>query len=40
MLLGYKVFKSSLDNIDLNSNKLINTINPHSYCVSKKDKVL
>lgn len=39
MLLGYKVFKSSLDNIDLNSNKLINTVNPHSYCVSKQDKV-
>lgn len=38
MLLGYKVFKSSLNNIDLNRNKIINTINPHSYCVSKQDK--
>lgn len=38
MLLEYKVFKSSLDNIDLNRNKIINTINPHSYCVSKQDK--
>ena len=39
MLLGYRVFKSSLENIDLNHNKIINTINPHSYCVSKQDKV-
>jgi N-acetylglucosaminyldiphosphoundecaprenol N-acetyl-beta-D-mannosaminyltransferase len=39
MLLGYNVFKSSLENIDLNHNKIINTINPHSYCISKQDKV-
>lgn len=39
MLLGYKIFKSSLNNIDLNRNKIINTINPHSYCASKQDKV-
>ena len=38
MLLGHKVFKSSLDNIDFKKNKIINTINPHSYCVSKQDK--
>lgn len=39
MLLGYNVFKSSLEDIDLNHNKIINTINPHSYCISKQDKV-
>ena len=39
MLLGYNIFKSTLNNIDLNKNKIINTINPHSYCVSKQDKV-
>lgn len=38
MLLGYNVFKFSLNNIDFSKNKIINTINPHSYCVSKHDK--
>jgi N-acetylglucosaminyldiphosphoundecaprenol N-acetyl-beta-D-mannosaminyltransferase len=38
MLLGYNIFKSTLRNIDLNHNKIINTINPHSYCVSKQDE--
>lgn len=37
MILGYDVFKSALNNIDLHKNKIINTINPHSYCVSKGD---
>lgn len=38
MLLGYNIFKSSLNDIDYSRNKIINTINPHSYCVSKQDK--
>ena len=38
MLLKYKVFKSDLNHIDLKANKIINTINPHSYCVSMQDK--
>ena len=37
MLLGYNINKSSLNNIDFYNNKIINTINPHSYCVAKDD---
>jgi N-acetylglucosaminyldiphosphoundecaprenol N-acetyl-beta-D-mannosaminyltransferase len=37
MILGYNIFNSSLESIDLFNNKIINTINPHSYCVSNKD---
>ena len=37
MLLGYKIFKSNLESIDFSKNKIINTINPHSYCVAKQD---
>lgn len=37
MLLNFNVFKKSLNNIDFSKSKIINTINPHSYCVSKKD---
>ena len=37
MLLGYKIFKSNLDSIDFSKNKIINTINPHSYCIAKQD---
>lgn len=38
-LLNYKVYKGTLSQIDLKKNKIINTINPHSYCVSKQDKL-
>lgn len=38
MLLGYKIFKSMLSELNFEKNKIINTINPHSYCVSKYDK--
>lgn len=31
------VFSSNLEDIDLNKKCIINTINPHSYCVAKKD---
>jgi len=37
-LLNYNVYKGTLSQIDLEKNKIINTINPHSYCVSKQDK--
>jgi N-acetylglucosaminyldiphosphoundecaprenol N-acetyl-beta-D-mannosaminyltransferase len=37
MLLGYNVNKLNLNKINFNRNKIINTINPHSYCVAKKD---
>jgi len=37
MLLGYKIFKSNLESIDFSKNKIINTINPHSYCIAKQD---
>jgi N-acetylglucosaminyldiphosphoundecaprenol N-acetyl-beta-D-mannosaminyltransferase len=39
MLLGFDVFKSSLESIDFANSKVINTINPHSYCISKNDKI-
>ena len=38
MLLKYNVFTKSLNDVDLNSVRVINTINPHSYCVAKEDK--
>lgn len=38
LLLGYNIDKASLASIDLNKVKVISTINPHSYCISKKDK--
>lgn len=38
MLLNYNITTHSLDEIDFKSNRIINTINPHSYCISKKDK--
>lgn len=39
MSLGYEVFNSELEFIDFTQNKIINTINPHSYCIAKKDKI-
>tara|TARA_B110000090_G_scaffold59320_1_gene67802 strand:+ start:2750 stop:3448 length:699 start_codon:yes stop_codon:yes gene_type:complete len=36
-VLGYKIFNSNLESIDFTKNKIINTINPHSYCVANKD---
>lgn len=38
-LLDYKVYTGDLSQIDFKKNKIINTINPHSYCVSKQDKI-
>jgi N-acetylglucosaminyldiphosphoundecaprenol N-acetyl-beta-D-mannosaminyltransferase len=37
MIQEYKIFNLSLDSIDFTNNKIINTINPHSYCVANKD---
>lgn len=37
MLLEYKIFNKTLESIDFEKNKIINTINPHSYCVAKND---
>tara|TARA_B100001059_G_scaffold171076_1_gene171196 strand:- start:1981 stop:2694 length:714 start_codon:yes stop_codon:yes gene_type:complete len=34
---NYNIFSKNLDEIDFNNVKVINTINPHSYCVAKKD---
>ena len=36
-LAEYNIFSYSLKSIDLVNNKVINTINPHSYCVAKRD---
>lgn len=39
-ILGYNVFSSSLEEIELNTEKtLINTINQYSYCLAEKDKI-
>ena len=37
-ILNFDIFEKKVSQIDIYSNKLINTINPHSYCVAKKDK--
>lgn len=37
MFHNYNIFSKNLDEIDFNNVKVINTINPHSYCVAKKD---
>lgn len=39
MLLGYNIFRSNLSDINFSKVKVINTINPHSYCIAKRDKV-
>lgn len=39
MLLEYDIVKKPLEEIDFESNKIINTINPHSYCIAKKDSL-
>ena len=38
MLISYNIYSKDLENIDFNTDRVINTINPHSYCVSKRDK--
>ena len=37
IVMGYKVFHGSLENIELSKKKVVNTINPHSYVTAKKD---
>ena len=37
-VLNFNIFENETSQIDIYSNKLINTINPHSYCVAKIDK--
>lgn len=39
MSLGFNIFSQPIETIDFNKIKIINTINPHSYCISKKDKL-
>lgn len=34
---GFNLFDSELSEIDFYKSKIINTINPHSYCVAKND---
>ena len=36
-LMNFKVFEKSLNDIDILNCRIINTINPHSYCMTKKD---
>lgn len=37
-IMNYEVFVDDLEIIDLESKKIINTINPHSYVTAKSDK--
>jgi len=37
-IMNYEVFVDELENIDLETKKVINTINPHSYVTAKSDK--
>ena len=37
-IMGYEVFVNELESIDLETKKVINTINPHSYVTAKSDK--
>lgn len=37
MLLNFNVYTQTLDDLDLKTVRIINTINPHSYCVQKTD---
>ena len=37
--LNYKIFNDKLNNIVLSKKTVINTINPHSYCMLKNDKL-
>ena len=39
MLLGYTIFDKSLESIDFDKNRIINTINPHSFCLTRYDKL-
>lgn len=38
-LLNFRIYSGTLDQIDFLSYKIINTINPHSYCLSRYDKI-
>ena len=38
MILGYNIFNSELATIDFNNNKIINTINSHSFITSLNDE--
>ena len=39
MVVNYNVFTKSLQELDLNALRIINTINPHSYCLSRYDRI-
>jgi N-acetylglucosaminyldiphosphoundecaprenol N-acetyl-beta-D-mannosaminyltransferase len=36
-VLGYHILKSPLSTLDLGKVKIINTLNPHSYCIAEED---
>jgi len=38
-IMNYEVFTDNLKKIDLDTKKIINTINPHSYITAKSDKI-
>jgi N-acetylglucosaminyldiphosphoundecaprenol N-acetyl-beta-D-mannosaminyltransferase len=40
LLMNYPIYTGSIEDIFIsNDSKIINTINPHSYCVGKKDQL-
>lgn len=38
-LLGFNIYNNDLSKVELERKIIINTINPHSYCISKKEVV-
>ncbi len=37
--LGFNIYGDSLNSIDFSKKNIINTINPHSYCISVQDEI-
>ena len=37
--LGFNIYRDSLNSIDFSKKNIINTINPHSYCISVQDEI-
>lgn len=37
--LGYSIFNGRLEDIEIGTNVLVNTINQYSYCIAEKDEV-
>ena len=38
-LVNHKIYNAPLSDVKIESKRIINTINPHSYCLAKKDSI-